>query len=196
MRTLIIIGGGGHSKQCIEIAELMGYTSIKIYDDFKNGFILEYEIINIIIENCDIFIGIGDNRTRKLFHEKFKHMNFINLIHPKSNISKYSEIGLGNYIGCFTNILQNVKIGSFNILNDMSCIAHDCSIGDYNHVSINSVMTGNTHIGNGNFLCASTTIIPSKKMGDWNILGANSTLLKDCENNNILVGSPAKIINS
>jgi acetyltransferase EpsM len=198
MKSLIIIGAGGHSKQCIEIAELMGYINIKLYDDFKNGFILGYEIINEIDEfysiNCDFFIGIGDNKTRKIIHEKFIDLNFINLIHPKANISKYSKIGKGNYIGFQTNILQDTIIGSFNILNDMCCIAHDSTLGNYNHTSIHSFMAGNSHIGDGNFICGHAMIIPSKTMGNWNILGANSTLLKDCSDDNVLVGNPAKKI--
>lgn len=195
MNPLIIIGAGGHSKQCIEIAELMGYTDIKLFDDIKEGFVLGYEIIKEIIdETGDFFIGIGDNGARKIIYERFIDFNFINLIHPKANISKYSIIGKGNYIGCQTNILQSTTIGSFNILNDMSCIAHDCKIGDFNHTSMFSFMAGNSHIGDGNFVCGHAMLLPSKRMGNWNILGANSTLLKDCSDENLLVGLPAKII--
>src|SRR5579871_4458272 len=151
MKSLIIIGAGGHAKQCIEIAELMGYTDIKLFDDYKEGNLLGYKIVKEIKEiTCDTFIAIGDNSTRKLIHENFKDMNFVNLIHPKANISKYATIGIGNYIGFQTNILQDVIIGSFNILNDMSCVAHDSTIGNYNHISMYSFMAGNSHIGDGN----------------------------------------------
>lgn len=192
MNSLIIIGAGGHGKQCIEIAELMGYTNIKIFDDYKEGNLLGYNIIKEIENNSDCFIAIGDNNIRKKFHERYKNMNFVNLIHPKANVSKYAIVGVGNYIGCQTIIMQDVNIGSFNIINDMSCVAHDCTIGDYNHLSIFSFMAGNSHIGNYNFICGHAMILPEKTIGNFNTLGANSTLLKSCEDGNILVGTPAK----
>jgi sugar O-acyltransferase (sialic acid O-acetyltransferase NeuD family) len=191
-QRLYLIGGGGHCKQCIEIAELMGYTDITVIDDYRTEPVLGRPVIRMPdVVDGHAFITIGDNRVRKQIYERRPDLNYVNLIHPRSSVSKYSRMGVGNYIGCHAVLLQDSVIGSFNILNDVSCVTHDCRIGDFNHVSIHGAMLGRTSIGNGNLVCGHGVIIPDVRMGDWNVLGAGSTLLKSCGDGLTLVGSPA-----
>lgn len=194
MKSICIMGAGGIGKQCIEVAQLMGYKYIFIFDQFKKGKCLGYEITSKAPTYCDdYFIGIGDNKQRKNLHEQFPYFNYTNLIHPKAYVSKYAALGEGNYIGFGTSILQDTKVGNFNIINESSCIAHDCEIGNYNHVSVHGFLAGNVKIGNLNFICGHGVLIPGVKLGNDNILGANSTLIKSFESDNsTLIGSPAK----
>jgi acetyltransferase EpsM len=196
---LRIFCAGGHAKQCIEIAELMGYSDIIVMDDNKTGNILGKRISrpSEVVDSADVdaahyFIAVGDNMVRKTIYNRYPHLHYINLIHPQACISKYSVLGIGNYVGCATVILQDARVGSFNILNDLSCVAHDCRIGNFNHVSIHALMTGQSSIGDGNFLCGHAVIIPKISMGNWNILGASSTLLRPGESNQTWVGLPAR----
>ena len=200
MNTLIIIGAGGHAKQCIEIAELRGYK-IVVYDDVKKGKILDYEIYNDMdyidknikkLDKCKFFIAIGDNFIRKNLYEKYKNRRFINLIHPNSFVSRQCLFGVGNYVGSGVSLLQETEICNFNIFNDNCSVAHDCAIKNYNHISIGAVMTGNCTLGSYNFLCANSCMIPKTSMIDNNILGAGSTLLNNISSDSVFVGSPAR----
>lgn len=49
-------------------------------------------------------------------------------------------------------------------------------------------------VGNGTWIGANTTILPGIKIGDGCIIGARSVVTKDCKDNCIYGGNPAKLI--
>lgn len=194
---MYIVGASGHAKQVIEAFESKNEKILGLYDDNKKGEVLGYKIlgkINQIKENSTLFIAIGDNNIRsKLYRSDCK---YVNCIHEKAYISKYVEMGIGNYFGPNCTINPNTVVGDFNIFNYNSSVGHDVEIGNFNHFAPSSTLAGNIKIGSYNSLFANSTVIPKITIGNYIILGAGSTLLQNAILPGTYVGSPARILGS
>jgi sugar O-acyltransferase (sialic acid O-acetyltransferase NeuD family) len=187
MKHLIIIGAGGHSRPVIEIAQLQNkWINIDIIDINYKGpeTIMGSKIIgnldklsNFDINKTDLFIAIGDNQKRKNIFDKVMNFNFINLFHPSSVISRFADIGVGNFIGPLSNIGPQVKIGNHNIINSFANIEHEVTMGEFNHIGPNAAICGRSQIANRVFIGSNSTVIENISVPDGVIIGAGSVVI-------------------
>jgi len=200
---LIIIGAGGQSRVILDCAKILKYNIIGIVDinlksknkEKINGIkVYPKNYIKSIKKNNAIFIAIGDNKLREKYYNKFKKKyKLINLIHPKSLISKQIEIGKGNYIGPGVIINSNVKIFNNTIINTGALIEHECVIEDNSHIGPGVKLGGRCVISKNVFIGIGCVIIDKIKIGDNTIVGAASLVLKNLLKKQIYFGIPAKI---
>ena len=195
---LIIIGTGKHADVIKDTYELLnkkfkGFVSYNFYkNDKKEKYLCDLsELKNN--EKYNYIIGIGDNYLRNEIYKKYSNLNYINIIHPHTFISKNVNIGKGNYISANVTILTETIIGNHNIINTKTSIDHLNIIGDFNHIAPNSTLCGNINIKNKILIGASTTILPNIIINE-SIIGANSLIIKDIIKKGIYFGSPCKFI--
>jgi sugar O-acyltransferase (sialic acid O-acetyltransferase NeuD family) len=198
-QSLSIIGSGGHAKVIIEAAELSGYKIDCLYDDDinkKNNVILGYSVNGLIseIENVNLIIAIGDNKSRKRIALKVNKAKWATIIHPTAIISKNVIIGEGTVIMAGVVIQPGVKIGKHCIVNTGSCIDHDCIIEDFAHIAPKCGLAGAVSICEGAFIGIGSSIVPNKAIGKWSVVGAGSVIIKDIPGYSTSYGIPAKTI--
>ena len=196
-RILNVIGNGAHSNVIIDTAELMNMG----YRDFN---LIDYNDIQYLSQGTnqskqiDIALAIGSNFKRHdifiYLSSKFSKMNFPNLIHPTSSVSKSVQMGHGNFIGANTYIGPNVKIGNFAIINSGSVVEHDTEMLDFSSIAPGCELGGNVRIGLRSAVSIGSTILQKINISDDSIIGAKSMLNIDCPNNVVMYGIPAKII--
>lgn len=199
MEKVIIIGSGGLARQIIECFELNNISIHGLIDDFTDKPLYNYKILGKTDDidkhmdnDINLFCGVGDTKFREKIYNLYKDKyNFINCIHPNSNISKYSSIGKGNYIGPNVSIMPDAIIGANNILDPGTVISHHSIIGNNNHMAANSIILGRVYVGNTNLLGSNCTILPDKKIGDHNIIGAGAVLTRNITDDMIMIGVPA-----
>ena len=175
-KKLAIVGAGGHGKVVGEIALLNSYETIDFFDDKINEIRdFPFTIIGTVdylfehLKNYeDFFIAIGDNHIRgeKIKWLKNQNVNIINLIHPKSTISKFSSLGIGTCVMANVAINPGVLIKDGVILNTSSSIDHDCIIEDFSHISPNCSLSGNVRVGNFTHLGTGTSVHPGIQIGN------------------------------
>ena len=161
------------------------------------GFILhKYEFIDGIENLNNLFFGFAKPLSK---HELFNSLNlnskkFINLIHSKSEISIYSELGVGIRIEPETVISAKTKIGNFVNINRGVNIGHHCNINDFVTINPGCSIAGHVLIGENTEICIGTTIIDGIKIGRNSVIGAGSVVTKDIPDNVVAYGNPCKII--
>tara|TARA_Y100001935_G_scaffold43804_1_gene35795 strand:+ start:107 stop:706 length:600 start_codon:yes stop_codon:yes gene_type:complete len=194
-KKIAIIGAGGHGKVVGEIASLNTYDTIHFFDD-KAAEITNYPftIINKInyleknFENYDaFFVAIGDNQIRCEKIKWLKHFNkkIVNLIHPKSTISKFSSLGVGCCVMANAVINPGVIIKEGVIINTSASIDHDCMLEDFVHISPNCSLSGNVRIGKLTHLGTGTSVHPGICIGKTVKTAVGSRILKDIFDNTI-----------
>lgn len=106
--------------------------------------------------------------------------------------NKYGiEIPIGLKIGVPFHIAHIPGI----IINENAIIGDNCLI--MQNVTIGSTRgKGVPVIGNNVMLCAGSKIVGNVKVGNNVVVGANAVVVKDVPDNSVVVGVPAKIINS
>ncbi|MCD6545794.1 MAG: acetyltransferase [Thermotogae bacterium] len=207
MKELLIFGAGGHSKVCIETAQSMGYKIKAVFDDDENkrgNKVVGISVIGGTRELLDnyppneyeLFIAIGNNRTRMEKYEFFKNegYEFATLIHPFSFVSKTVKIG-ENVLIMPGVVVNSSTIISDNVILNTSCsVDHDCRIMPHVHIAPGVNLAGSVFVGTGSFLGIGCKVIQEVKIANWNIVGAGAVVIEDTEDFGVYVGVPAKMI--
>ena len=182
MKKIILIGGGGHCKACIDVIEQTNkYTIVGIIDmkELIGQKILGYPIIGCdddilnLKSQTDYFLitigQIGEPKQRKIILEFLKKNNcdIATIISPLAYVSEYSIIKKGTIIMHHVVVNANATIGENCIINTKALIEHDVIIGQSTHISTGAIVNGGAIIGENTFygsgaVCKQGATIPSK----------------------------------
>lgn len=208
-KEIILIGGGGHCKSCIDVIEHENkYNIIGIIDiESKVGEkILGYPVIGTdndldsIAKNHDLFlITLGHIKSPLLrisLFEKLKSLNKILpiIISPNAYISKNSIISEGTIIMNGAIINAATTIGSNSIINTNALIEHDVTIGNNCHISTSTTINGGCHINDNVFIGSKSVLIQNTRVAKGSIVGSGSVIINEIVSAGVYVGNPAKKI--
>ena len=202
MRSIHVIGAGGHAKAVLAALEANKICPAGIYDDDASRW--GSDLLDIPIKGgLDAFsalgethavIAIGDNAMRKKIAERFPDVSWMTVIHPYSSIHRSVQIGPGTVILEATVLQPSIVLGQHCIINIGSIIGHDCVLESYVHSS-GGKLAGNVHVGEGVLLGANTTIHPNLKVGAWAKTAICSAIMRDVPPHSVAIGNPARILN-
>jgi sugar O-acyltransferase (sialic acid O-acetyltransferase NeuD family) len=165
-KVLVLIGGGGHCRSCIDVIEQAGEFRVIGIVDMKNKIgesILGYPILasddqltELAEKHRNFLITIGQIKSSepriRLFNQ-IKNMNpiFPIVISPRSYVSRHASLGEGTIVMHGVTINAGAVIGRNCIINTGAIIEHDAEIGDHCHVSTGAIVNGGAKIGSGSF---------------------------------------------
>lgn len=208
MTDLVIIGAGSvggfvvsYFQNCLQNYNLIGFLdddSSKSKKDFigypvlgKTDSIVQYPTSTAIV------IGITNAIVKATIVEKLKRLgytNFPSLVSSNTWISKKSMIGEGCIIYPGTMINYNCNIGNFVVLNMNCAIGHDCVLEDYVNFCPGVLLGGRTRIGRFTDMSIGSQTIQSIDIGENCIIGAGAVIIRNVEDNAVVVGNPGKVI--
>lgn len=206
-KQIILIGGGGHCKSCIEVIESTNEFEIAGIVDLKENVgkkILGYEIfahdenlpeLKRIYDFALITVGqIKNFQLRKTLFQNAQKIgfNFPTIKASTAYISNSATIGEGTIVMHHAFVNTNAKIGINNILNTKCIVEHDVNIGNHNHISTGTIVNGSVNIGHYNFIGSNSVIINDISINDLTTVGANSTINKNLKHKGTYIGSPIK----
>ena len=137
-RPLILIGGGGHCKSVIEVAESAGYEIKGILDmpvEVGKEVLPGHKVIGTddeipqYVEECDFVITVGFIKNPALrikLYNKVKAAGgrLATIIASTAHVSKYAELGEGTVIMHHAFVNAGAKIGDNCIINTFVNIEH------------------------------------------------------------------------
>lgn len=206
MKSLLIVGCGGHGMVVAETADLMGDWDKICFLDNKFPGITEHNHIPVIAApdtigqfdplQWDIVVAIGDNQIRLKLTQSYINLGFHcpAIIHPQAIVSSSVSIGAGTVV--FANAVVNAyaKIGRAAIINTSAVVEHECRLGDGVHISPNATLAGNVHIGELSWIGAAAVVINNLVIGSNVMVGAGAVVIRAIDSKDRVVGSPAKSI--
>lgn len=201
MKTDVILVGGFH--EIIELCQDCGYNIIGIIDNEKEG---QYYNIPILGKDSDASFLYNEHKRHKIIVtpdtpsvrrrlvELYQGIGyeFISLISPKANISRYASIGKGTVIQAGVNVSTASKVGDFCKLNTNCNIMHDNIIDNFVTIAPNAVSLGYVNIEEAAYIGANSTILPKLRIGHGSVVGANAVVTKDVLPGQVVKGNPAK----
>jgi sugar O-acyltransferase (sialic acid O-acetyltransferase NeuD family) len=195
MKSLIIIGSGGHAKVVLNALlnaeqNILGFVSPnrEIDSDFCGYKILGNDefIDKLNPDDVALVNGIGfiaKDSKRKYISEKFKSKGFdiSTVIHPSASIANEVTIEDGVQIMAGAIIQSGTYIGSNTVINTGAIIDHDCIIGENCHIAPGVVLSGNVRVGRESFIGVGSSVIHNIAIGDNCTVAAGSVLFKDVD---------------
>jgi len=208
-KEIILIGGGGHCKSCIDVIEREDKYQIKGIIDLPSELgktILGYEIIgndseiiNYIKAGYNFLITIGymgDSMLREGLFDLVNnnHGNLPVIISPNAYVSNHAKVRKGTIIMHNAIVNADASIGQNCIINSKALIEHDCVIKNQTHISTNAILNGEVMIGENCLIGSSSIIRNNVNITSKTIIGAGSVVVKDVIEGGIYIGNPAKKI--
>lgn len=203
-KKIILLGGGGHCKSVIDVAESAGYTIAGILDmpELVGTTVLGYPVIGTddnISEYVDealflVTVGhIKDASLRIKLHERIKEYGgrLATLVASTAYVSRFASIGEGSVIMHHAMVNADAHIGTGCIINTFANIEHDANIGNYCHISTGTMVNGNCTVGEGVFLGSQSVMVNGIRITDGCVFAAGSMVRKNIVRKGIYSGNPA-----
>ncbi|MCJ0741510.1 acetyltransferase [Pedobacter montanisoli] len=200
-KDLILIGGGGHCKSCIDVIEYTEeFNIIGILDkkELTGNKILSYDIIGtdediLKFKKCSFLITVGQIKSsavrRNIYHNLVANeLNLATVISPRAYVSKHASIGKGTIVMHDAMINSAVTVGYNCIINTKALIEHDTVVGNHCHISTAAVLNGNCKIGDDVFMGSNATLANQIIVTDEVIVGAGITVIKNINSKGIYTG--------
>lgn len=156
--SVIIVGGGGHARMCIDLIRQQQVFQIAgIVDD---GMDEGAEVLGVpVIGPLDLLevmraegialavngIGAATNHPfRAEVFDRIKAAGFAlpNLVHPKAAVEPSAVLGEGNQIMAGAVVGSCVSIGDNCIVNSGAVISHDSVLADNVHIAPGAILAG------------------------------------------------------
>lgn len=204
-RPLILIGGGGHCKSMIEVAESAGYEIkgiLDMPDEVGKEVLPGHKVIGTddeipqYVEECDFVITVGfikNPAIRIKLYNKVKAAGgrLATIIASTAYVSKYAELGEGTVIMHHAFVNAGAKIGDNCIINTFVNIEHDAVVGNQCHISTGTMVNGECKIGENCFIGSQSVCANCIEIASDIIVGAGSVVRKSIRMKGIYAGNPA-----
>ena len=195
-----IYGAGGHAKVILGICTSYGIAIDNYIDDDANLQEFQgYEVRHTITEEMKTIptlFTIGNNEVRKKIAESFEGKVSSYISHPSAVISPTVNVGEGTVIMAKAVINADANIGKHCIINTSAIVEHDNVIKDYAHISPNASLGGNVTVGEGAQVGIGASIKQGVTIGKWSTVGAGCVVINDVPDNAVVVGNPARLLES
>lgn len=204
-RPLILVGGGGHCKSVIEVAESAGYEIkgiLDMPDEVGKEVLPGHKVIGTddeipqYVEECDFVITVGFIKNPALrikLYNKVKAAGgrLATIIASTAHVSKYAELGEGTVIMHHAFVNAGAKIGDNCIINTFVNIEHDAEVGNQCHISTGTMVNGECKIGENCFIGSQSVCANCIEIASDIIVGAGSVVRKSIRVKGIYAGNPA-----
>ena len=188
-KELILVGGGGHCKSVIEVAESAGYSILGILDmpEEVGKTVLGHKVVGTdddipqLVGKAEFVITVGfikNPAIRIRIFDKIKSAGgrLATIVASTARVSKYAEVGEGTVVMHQAFVNAGAKIGCNCIINTFSNIEHDAQVGDQCHISTGTMVNGDCKIGERVFIGSQSALANGITVGDDIIVGAGSLL--------------------
>lgn len=199
--NIILVGGGGHCKSCIDVIEQEGRFDIAGIIDLPEKLYqktLGYPVIGVdddlpqIASEYDYFlITLGQIKSpdkRIALFDKIKSLGgtFPVIISPLAYVSSYATVEEGAIVMHKALVNAGAAIGKNCIVNTKALIEHDALVRDHCHIATNAVINGGCTVGEGSFMGSMSMVRECVIIGGRHVVGGGVCVMQD------LPSSPSK----
>jgi sugar O-acyltransferase (sialic acid O-acetyltransferase NeuD family) len=210
MRSIIIIGAGGHGCIVADALLAAGCDVLGFVDNDKSRVgetllglpILGDDSVLASIDrgNVEIAIGVGGTgagnglQIRDRIAEFHRHTGWTiaGVRHPQSIIAASANVADDAQIMARATIQPMARIGAGAIINTAAIVEHHCLVGANSHVSIGAILCGGVVIGQNVHVGAGSVVRQGVTVGDDVVIGAGAAVVSDQLHASIIMGVPAK----
>ena len=198
MKSLLLIGGGGHCRSCIDVIETEGKYKIAGIVNQTDGCcesVLGYEVLGgddnlaeLYKKHPNALITVGQIKSAGLRVKLFQHLQslgfeLVTIISPRAYVSKNACLGVGTIVMHDALVNTKARIGNNCILNTKSLVEHDAIVEDHCHISTGSIVNGGTVIREKTFVGSNTITKEYITIGKDSVIGGGLRVICDVPDN-------------
>jgi UDP-perosamine 4-acetyltransferase len=212
-RSVIVIGAGGHARVVADAmlcagvnvlgftdadAALWGRTLLGLPVLGGDEVLDHHSPRDVLLANG---VGSIDNRApslRQRIQERLRAAGwrFASVVHPKAILSPRAVLGEGVQLLAGSIVQCGAELGEGVIVNTGSIVEHDVRIGGWSHLAPGAILCGDVRLGRSCHVGAGATVRQGLTIGDGCLIGIGAAAVKDAPPAAVLIGVPARPINS
>lgn len=204
MKTLAIIGAGGHAKVLLDTVRAENrYRDIVFLDDnaLADGLFMDCPLIGgrqigltVRPDTHDFIVAIGSNVVRRQRQTELEQLGFraATIVHPNATVSPYARIGAGTAVFARAVINSCANIGKGCIINTAAVVEHDCTLADFVHISPGACLAGGTAVGTESWVGIGAVARQGVRIGQNCTIGAGAAVVCDIADGITAAGVPAR----
>ena len=202
MTPILLIGGGGHCRSCIDVIEAEGKYKITGIVNQPGGNcepVLGYEVLGddedlpeLLKKYPNALITVGQVKSADLRVNLFSTLKEMGaqlpvIISPNAYVSRHTEIK-GSTIVMHGAILNaGSSIGKNCIINNQALIEHDAEVGDHCHIATGAIINGEVTVGEGTFIGSGVVTKHCIRIGRNCVIGSGANIKTDIPDNQLVI---------
>jgi len=191
---ILLIGGGGHCRACIDVIERQGRFQIAGIVE-RNGApgtkVFGYPILGrdddlpeLLQRYRHALVAIGQIKSPFPRIRVFEQLQSLGaelpgIVSPSAYLSRHARIGAGTIVMHGAVINAGATVGHNCIVNTKALLEHDVTVEDHCHIATGALINGGVHIGAGTFVGSGAVVREGVHIGPGCIVGAGTTVLRD-----------------
>jgi sugar O-acyltransferase (sialic acid O-acetyltransferase NeuD family) len=204
--NLILLGGGGHAKACLDVILSTNKYTVTGYIDIKESTDLKFAIPYLgqdadllkFIKSAAFLITVGQINSpaiRTALYQQLKDLgaSLATVVSAHAYVSPFARLDEGTIIMHGAIVQFNAVIGANCIINDRALIEHDTHVGNHCHISTGAILNGDVIVKNNVFVGSGSIVKNGVMIAENVVIGAGSNVLGNISANSIVFGNPAKI---
>lgn len=208
-KSIVLIGGGGHCRSCVDVIEAAGcFTIAGIIDaavpagQMAAGYPVlgdDSYLPEAIRAYVNVLITVGqirsaETRARLFAQTKRLGASLPVVFSPHAIVSSRAIAGEGTIVMHRAVVNANAQIGANAIINTGAIVEHDVLIEDHCHISTGAIINGGCSIGSGCFVGSGAVLAEGVTVPQGTIIAAGSVVLKSLSASGLYAGTPARRI--
>ncbi len=208
-QTLILIGGGGHCRACIDVIESLGIYHIAGIVDMPDKIdqqILGYCVIgsdedlpDLVHRYKNVLITIGQTKNYNNRIKLFRQVKELGgrlpvIISQSAYVSQHASVDEGTIVMHHAMINADSRIGKNCIINSKALVEHDTVIEDNCHISTGAIVNGGCKVLKDTFIGSGVVAKEGITIGGNSIVGAGSVVINDVFEQILSFGIPARSV--
>jgi sugar O-acyltransferase (sialic acid O-acetyltransferase NeuD family) len=203
MKSILLVGGGGHCRACIDVIEVVGgiqIVGIVQPRDAGSLPVLGYPVLggdedlpSLLPGVSSALVAIGQIKSPSVRINLFELLKRFGvemppIISPKAYCSRHASVGQGSIVmhGAVVNALA--QIGENCIINSQALLEHDAVVGANCHVATGARVNGGVRVGAASFVGSGAILREGICVGKGVVIGAGRLVLSDVPDGAILKG--------
>ncbi|MBE9610649.1 NeuD/PglB/VioB family sugar acetyltransferase [Chitinilyticum piscinae] len=203
MSALVLVGGGGHGRSCLDVArsagiEVAGFVdrdpSVSMAgvpwlggDDWLATRPAGYTFLVTVGQVASAVVRV------RLFNTLQSHgLPLASLQAPTAMVSPSALLGAGCAVLHRALVHCHAQIGDNVIVNSGSIIEHDARVGAHCHVSTGAIVNGCAVIGQRCMIGSGAVVLQGVSIADDVVVGAGAVVTCDITEAGTWVGVPAR----
>jgi sugar O-acyltransferase (sialic acid O-acetyltransferase NeuD family) len=200
--AIIIYGGGGHGKSCLDLVRALGvYRVVGFVDDgiSTNQDIMELPVLGgseilaeLYAQGVRLAVnavgGIGDLTPRIQVFAKLAKAGFASpaIVHPTAFVEISATLAPGAQVFPHAYVGSEAQVGFGSIINTGAIVSHDCHLDEIVNISPGAILAGEVTVGRGALIGMGATINLMARIGSGARIGNGATVKSDVPQNGIV----------
>jgi len=194
MISVLLIGGGGHCRSCIDVVEASGQYrvhGIVIPREADQSPVLGYPVagsdedLPALLRECpNALVAIGQIKSAEIRMHVYGVLKSYNaslpvIVSAHAHVSRHAEIGEGSIVMHGAVVNAAARVAENCIINSHALIEHDARIESHCHISTGVLLNGGVIVGSGSFVGSGAVVREGIEIGHGAVIGAGQIVLSN-----------------